>query len=107
MDTYTIAVECSNCFKGGSVSIPKGTLVPQLCTCPNCGCETAHPCKTKQEKPHLPIGIMPLPRGPIRWGDWPNPHWSTVNPSPLKVTDIEPYPNFFPPQLNCHVGAHQ
>lgn len=92
MDTYTIAVECSNCFKGGSVAIPKGTLVPELCTCPNCGCETASPCENKkQEKYH--IGDY-LPRGPIKWGDWPQPHWT--------VQDT-PYPNFFPPSSFAQV----
>ena len=103
MDTYTVAVECSNCFKGGSVQIPKGTLVPQLCTCPNCGCETATPCEgKKQEKYHIPDY---LPRGPVKWGDWSSPHWCTVEPSPLRVTDMppEPYPNFYPPSTFAQI----
>lgn len=39
--TYEIAVQCSNCDKSGSASIPRGTPVPGAIECPHCGCKTA------------------------------------------------------------------
>jgi len=40
-DTYKIACECDNCGHSGEAEFPKGTPVPALFVCPNCGCQTA------------------------------------------------------------------
>lgn len=95
-ETYTIPVECTNCFKGGHVEFPKGTPVTQICICPNCGCNTATPCSDRKVRHRPDWDIMPkLPPGPPNWGGWSQPHWCMDRP----VDGIQP--NFFPPQILC------
>jgi hypothetical protein len=41
-EKYEVNIECNNCNYIGTVSIPKGEVVPSTIKCPNCECETAH-----------------------------------------------------------------
>lgn len=56
--TYSINIICSNCDHVGTISIRKGTKVPNNIECPNCGCETARKDVRCLTRPHI-LPFMP------------------------------------------------
>lgn len=54
---YSIQCTCSNCGYHGQVSFDRGTEVPTIFECPNCGCVTASKLKSKPNNWQYPPGV--------------------------------------------------
>src|SRR5688572_17798023 len=91
MDKYEVEVECSNCDHVGTVSIKRGTPVPNPTECPNCGCKSAY---KKQKKvtfpymPHNPFYPYPTERWPAKEISWLN---DEVKPSDIRCDNTPPF----------------
>lgn len=86
MATYSVNVVCSNCDHQGIVNIPKGMVIPDKITCPNCGCETARK-DTSPCHPHI-LPFKPVkPCLPRPW-TWDHiPHKEKPNPYTLNFEE--------------------
>ncbi len=66
-ETYAVKCKCSNCNHEGAAEFAKGTPVPTVLECPNCGCETAKKAVNVELPPFPPTRPTPSPKKSESW----------------------------------------